>query len=229
MLGRHMAARWQNPFKVFIGFRMSIEIWIAFTIAAFIILVIPGPTILLVVSQAITHGRKAVFPLVSGVILGDFTAMTLSLIGLGAVISASAELFMLLKWAGAAYLFYLGVKIWRSQPENEQVPLTTLTKTHRDLFRDSFIVTALNPKSIAFFVAFMPQFVSPQQDSVPQLFILGATFLFFAAINATLYGLFAGYMRDLMQNRSVRKWFNRCGGGALIGAAFLTATMQRSQ
>ena len=207
---------------------MSIEIWIAFTIAACIILVIPGPTILLVVSQAIAYGRRAVLPLVGGVILGDFTAMTLSLIGLGAVISASAQLFTVLKWFGAVYLFYLGIKIWRARPENGQIQHSNTIKTRRELFRDSFIVTALNPKSIAFFIAFMPQFVSPQQESVPQLFILGATFLFFAAFNATLYGLFAGYMRDLMQKNSIRRWFNRCGGTALIGAAVFTATMQRS-
>lgn len=207
---------------------MSIEIWIAFTVAAFIILVIPGPTILLVISQAIAHGRKAVFPLVGGVVLGDFTAMTLSLIGLGAVISASAQLFMVLKWFGAAYLLYLGVKIWRAQPENGQIQHPNGAKTYRELFRDSFIVTALNPKSIAFFIAFMPQFVSPQQESVPQLIVLGTTFLFFAALNATLYGLFAGYMRDVMQSYSVRKWFNRCGGTALIGAAVFTATMRRT-
>jgi threonine/homoserine/homoserine lactone efflux protein len=208
---------------------MSIEIWIAFTIAAFIILVIPGPTILLVVSQAIAHGRRAVWPLVGGVILGDFTAMTLSLIGLGAVISASAKLFLTLKWFGAGYLLYLGIKIWRAQPENGPTQYADQTKTHRELFRDSFIVTALNPKSIAFFIAFMPQFVSPRQESVPQLLLMGATFLFLAAVNASLYGLFAGSMRDVMQNRSVRKWFNRCGGTALIGAAVFTAAMHRSQ
>ena len=208
---------------------MSIEIWIAYTIAAGIILVIPGPTILLVVSQSVAYGRKAVFPLVAGVVLGDFTAMTLSLVGLGAVIAASAKLFTVLKWAGAAYLFYLGIKIWRAQPQNGPIQRSAVLKTRRGLFWDSFIVTALNPKSIAFFIAFMPQFVSPSQDSVPQLFILGATFLFFAAINATLYGMFAGYMRDMMQKRSIRRWFNRCGGTALIGAAVFTAAMQRSQ
>ena len=95
---------------------MSLEIYIAFVIAAEIILVIPGPTIILVVSQAIAHGRKSVIPLVTGVLAGDFTAMTLSLLGLGAVLSASAALFVLLKWIGALYLIYLGVKLWRTDP-----------------------------------------------------------------------------------------------------------------
>ena len=77
--------------------------WIAFVIAAMIVLVIPGPTILLVISQSISHGRRAVVPLVTGVTLGDFTAMTLSLLGLGAILAASATLFSVLKFIGAVY------------------------------------------------------------------------------------------------------------------------------
>ena len=92
---------------------MSIEIWIAFTLAAMVVLIVPGPTIILVISQAIAHGRRAVVPLTAGVTLGDFTAMTVSLLGLGAILASSAALFSMLKWIGAAYLIYLGIKLWR--------------------------------------------------------------------------------------------------------------------
>ncbi len=89
-------------------------------------------------------------------------------------------------------------------------------------------MTALNPKSIAFFVAFLPQFVNPEEPVHPQFLVLGATFLLLAGINAALYSIFAGNMRDTMRNPAVRRWFNRCGGTVLIGAGALTAAMQRS-
>jgi threonine/homoserine/homoserine lactone efflux protein len=207
---------------------VNIQVWSAFVIAAAIVLVIPGPTILFVISQAISHGRRAVMPLVAGVTLGDFTAMTLSLLGLGAVLSASAAFFSVLKWIGAAYLIYLGIKLWRSNPEKHAIRFPVTKTSNRSLFKSAFFVTALNPKSIAFFVAFLPQFISRQSDTFFQFLILGATFLFLASFNAALYALFAGRLRDKLQNSTVRRWLNRCGGSVLICAGLATATLKRS-
>ena len=207
---------------------MSLEIWMAFILAATVLLMIPGPTIILVISQAMTHGRSSVVPLVTGVLLGDFSAMACSLLGLGAVMSASAMLFTLLKWIGALYLIFLGIKLWRSHPAQPSEDLPVKASSARSLFRSAFIVTALNPKSIAFFVAFLPQFISPHQAAIPQLFILGSTFLFLATVNAALYALFAGQLRGILKKETVRRWLDRCGGCALIGAGLLTATMQRN-
>jgi len=207
---------------------VSIEIWAAFVLAAAVVLIVPGPTIILVISQAIAHGRRAVVPLVAGVTLGDFTAMTLSLLGLGAILSSSAALFSLLKWIGALYLIFLGIRLWRSHPEKHGIRLSAAQTPDQSLFKGAYIVTALNPKSIAFFIAFLPQFISGQSEACPQFLVLGATFLFFAALNATLYAFFAGQLRDTMQNVHVRRWFNRCGGTALISAGIVAATLQRS-
>lgn len=207
---------------------MSIEIWAAFVVAAMVVLIIPGPTIIFVISQAASYGRKSVLPLAAGVTLGDFTAMTLSLLGLGAVLAASAVLFSVLKWIGAFYLIYLGIKLWRADSEEEEISVAPAGYSAGSLFRSAYIVTALNPKSIAFFVAFMPQFISARGDTLPQFMILGATFLFLAAMNASLYGLFVGHLRDTMQNARVKRFFNRCGGSVLIGAGVVTASLQRS-
>ena len=206
---------------------MSLEMWLAFVIAAEIILVIPGPTIILVVSQAIAHGRKSVVPLVAGVLGGDFTAMTLSLLGLGAVLSASATLFVFLKWIGAFYLIYLGVKLWRTVPDGAAAAVAAREASAGSLFKGAYIVTALNPKSIAFFVAFLPQFINHQAATFPQLLIMGITFLTMATVNAALYAIFAGHLRDTMRQARVRKIMDRCGGSALIGAGVLTAAMER--
>ncbi|MGD9332704.1 MAG: LysE family translocator [Desulfobacterales bacterium] len=207
---------------------MHLEVWIAFVIAAEIILVIPGPTIILVVSQAIAHGRRSVLPLVAGVLVGDFTAMTLSLLGLGALLSASAALFVVLKWIGALYLIYLGAKLWRSAGSGNGA--TAVRPNHESpeaLFKGAYIVTALNPKSIAFFVAFLPQFINYQASTPTQFMVLGTTFLTMATLNAALYAVFAGHLRDMMKKPHIRKRFDRCGGTALIGAGLFTAAMQR--
>jgi threonine/homoserine/homoserine lactone efflux protein len=207
---------------------MNIESFIPFVLATILILIIPGPTIILVISQAVTYGRTSVIPLVAGVLLGDFTAMTLSLLGVGALLSTSAVLFSIFKWAGALYLLYLGVQLWKSTPEKQSVQGTAKNISPRSLFQSSFIVTALNPKSIAFFVAFLPQFIDPLKPALSQFTLLGGTFLFLAVLNAALYALFAGQLSEQIKKKRVRKWFNRCGGSALIGAAIITASVQKS-
>jgi len=207
---------------------MNIDLWIPFVFASTLILIIPGPTIILVISQAVSHGRRSVIPLVTGVLLGDFTAMTLSLLGLGALLSASAALFSLFKWIGALYLVYLGVKLWKLDPETNLDQKRGEKSSARSLLKSSFIVTALNPKSIAFFVAFLPQFIDPLKPAYAQLPLLGGTFLVLATINAALYAIFAGQLSEFMRKSKVRKWFNRCGGSALIGAGIFTAGMQRT-
>ncbi|OGQ01581.1 MAG: lysine transporter LysE [Deltaproteobacteria bacterium RBG_19FT_COMBO_52_11] len=207
---------------------MTFQTWIAFSVAAGIVLIIPGPTIITVISHSLAHGRRAVIALVLGVTLGDLTAMTCSLLGLGAILALSATLFAALKLLGAFYLIYLGVKLWRTEPKMEASSLAAKAYSSRSLLTNLFVVTALNPKSIVFFIAFLPQFVTPSGQALPQLLVLGGTFLFLGAVNATLYALFAGHLRERMQNTKAHRWFNRCGGTALIGAGFVTATMRQS-
>ncbi|HCY85393.1 MAG TPA: lysine transporter LysE [Desulfobacteraceae bacterium] len=207
---------------------MSFDIWMAFVLASVFILVIPGPTIILVVTQAVTHGRWSVLPLVAGVLLGDLTSMTLSFMGLGALLSASAVMFSVFKWGGAVYLIYLGISMWRMNPKAPELPETPGTRSSRSLMGSSFVVTALNPKGIAFFAAFLPQFIDPGQPATPQLMMLGGTFLSLAAVNAVVYSVFAGELQGVMGRPSVKRWFNRCGGSALIGAGIVTASLKRS-
>jgi threonine/homoserine/homoserine lactone efflux protein len=94
--------------------------------------------------------------------------------------------------------------------------------------RSSFVVTALNPKSIAFFVAFLPQFITTGKPVGGQFLLLGGTFLLLALINAAVYASFASQLREAVGNKRIRTWFNRCGGAALIGAGIVTAAMQRT-
>ncbi|WP_300460110.1 LysE family translocator [Desulfobacula sp.] len=207
---------------------MNIELWIPFILASTLILIIPGPTIILVISQAVSHGRWSVLPLVTGVVMGDFTAMTLSFLGLGAVLSTSAVIFGIFKWFGALYLMYLGIKLWTSSPETNAIQNTVKEASAKSLLKNSFVVTALNPKSIAFFVAFLPQFLDPTQAVASQFALLGGTFLFLGGINAALYAIFAGQLNEHMKKRKIRVWFNRCGGSALVGAGIVTAGIKQT-
>lgn len=206
---------------------MTIEMWVAYTLAATLILIIPGPTILLVISHSLVQGRKAALPLVAGVTLGDFTAMLLSLLGLGTILAASATLFTIMKWLGAAYLIYLGIKLWRT-PSEAALPTSLKQEgSARSLFSSAFVVTTLNPKGIIFFIAFLPQFVNPAVETTSQFIILGSTFLVLGSLNALVYAIFAGQLGRFFQSNRARLWFNRSGGTALVGAGILTATMQK--
>lgn len=207
---------------------MTLDSWITFVSVVFIFAIIPGPTVILVVGQAISHGKASVIPLVSGVLIGDLVAMTLSLIGLGAVLATSANLFLILKWFGIGYLVYLGIKAWREVPEHDlplrSAPVISASK----MFKSSFLVTALNPKDIVFFVAFLPQFVNPEAAAVPQLLILMVTFLGVVSITITTFALSAGIVRRRIQRVQTRGLLNKLGGGAMFGAAAFASTMQRS-
>ena len=204
--------------------RVALETWLAFLAATAVMLAIPGPTILLVIGQSLGAGRRAALPLVAGVALGDLTAMTLSLAGLGALLAASATLFAVLKFAGAAYLVWLGVRLWRAPVEDgAAAPVSA-----RRAFRDAYVVTALNPKSIAFFVAFVPLFVDAAAPYPPQAAILVATFVALAALNALGYALLAARLSGAVPRPGVRRAFNRLGGSVLIGAGVATALSGRS-
>ena len=203
---------------------MAVETWVAFLAAASVMLLIPGPTILLVIGQSLGGGRRAALPLVAGVAAGDLVAMSLSLAGLGALLSASAALFTALKWMGAAYLVYLGLRLWRAPVE----PGAAAPVTARAAWRQAFVVTALNPKSIAFFVAFVPQFLDAARPFLPQAVILVASFVLLAALNALLYALAAGRLSGAVRRPEVRRALNRAGGGVLIGAGLATATLRRA-
>ena len=208
---------------------MSFEHWIAFAAASAILLAIPGPTILLVISYALGHGRKSTAATVAGVALGDFTSMTASMLGLGALLAASAMLFTVLKWIGAAYLIYLGVKLWRA-PVAERAENAADAPAERPLriFLHTYIVTALNPKSIVFFVAFLPQFLDVTKPALPQMAIFEITFLTLATLNATLYALMASMARQTIRRPAVQRAVNRTGGSLLIGAGVLAAGWKRA-
>lgn len=207
---------------------MSLDLWLAFVAASTVLLLIPGPTILLVLSYALSKGRSVALASAAGVALGDLVAMTASLAGLGALVMTSAMLFSVLKWVGAAYLLWMGYKLLRSAPASGMQAMARQSDiTARGVFGHAAAVTALNPKSIAFFIAFVPQFLRPEQALAPQFAILIATFVGLAALNALAYALLADRLRAWIGRPRVITGLTRTGGLTLMGMGVATAVLRR--
>ncbi|WP_185802713.1 LysE family translocator [Pontivivens nitratireducens] len=203
---------------------MSFETWLVFTVASAVLVAIPGPTVLLVVSFALGQGRRTAWATVPGVALGDLFAMVVSLAGAGAILAASATAFTVLKLLGALYLIWLGIGLLRSAPRT----FVAQPATGRRLFRNSFTVTLLNPKGVVFFIAFVPQFIDANGPLLAQTAILIATFVTVGAINATLWAIAAGTMRDRLASIRAQRNIARVGGSFLIFAGMVTALTRRA-
>ncbi len=196
---------------------MSFDHWLAFVAASTVLLVIPGPTVLLVVSYALAHGRRPAVAIAAGVALGDLSAMTASMLGLGAVLAASAAIFTALRWIGGAYLIYLGIRLWRAPVKPMAGDIVEEAGPFR-MLAHAYAVTALNPKSIIFFIAFVPQFLDPGRAFLPQVVTLETTFVLMAALNAAMFAMLAAAARRLLRQPRVQRAVNRTGGSLLIGA-----------
>ncbi|WP_420997089.1 LysE family translocator [Cupriavidus sp. 30B13] len=202
---------------------MSFQHWLAFVLTSIVLLIIPGPTILLVIGDALAHRGRSAYATVAGVAAGDLTAFTLSMAGLGAVLATSAALFTALKWAGAAYLVYLGIQALRGASRAGATEVAAQAGSSRQRFAKAWLVTALNPKSIVFFVAFVPQFLDARQAFWPQAAVLIPTFVVMATANAAVYAMLARVLAGRLTTRRAQANVQRAGGITLIGAGALIA------
>lgn len=208
---------------------MSLEVLIAFIIASSILLIIPGPTILTVISYSISHGKKVKLPLICAVTLGDTTSLVLSLLGLGTLLASSAFYFTVLKYAGGLYLLYLGFKLIKAGfTSSSSIQVKNTQESNIKLFLNTYLVTALNPKGMIFFIAFLPQFINTNENVNQQLWILALTFVSLAALNATFYAVFANKARDLLSSNKIQNIFN-FAGGSLLSFAGIMALNAKSQ
>jgi threonine/homoserine/homoserine lactone efflux protein len=210
---------------------VSPEHFAAFVLASIILLVIPGPTIIMVITQALAHGRKIALASVIGVGLGDLLATSLSIAGAGALLAASASLFQALKFVGAAYLIWIGYKMWRTPvtlPEISETEMVEVPAKTSVIFRDSFLITALNPKGILFFVAFVPQFIDSALPYAPQAATYVLTFTCLGIINAAVFAFAAAGARQTIRRPAVMKIAMRTGGSLLMMAGVAAAFTRRT-
>lgn len=201
---------------------MSLELWLGFVAASSVLLLIPGPTIITVIAYASSHGKKATLPLVAAVSLGDITVISLSVLGLGSLLSISSTAFTSVKILGGLYLIGLGLRmIWQANRATEHADIQKPVR-HAKLFFNTWLVTALNPKGVIFFAAFLPQFIQADNPTAPQLAMLASTFVCLAALNTLGYALLAAKATHSLSSNSAKQKFDT-GGGIAISAAGIWA------
>ena len=229
---------------------MTFETWLAFASVSAVLLVIPGPTILTVIAYASSHGRRATLPLVAAVSLGDLSVIGLSVIGLGGLLAASSSAFTAIKVIGGIYFLILGFKMFISaltppKPSNKTLKLgdnnspssdpmreinsseLSRVQTNR-LFFNTWLVTALNPKGLVFFGAFLPQFINISSPIAAQLIILSSTFIFLAAINTLIYAILASKAKELLSSDKAKKTVEIGGASVMTFAGIWTLTSEPS-
>ncbi|GAA4762853.1 LysE family translocator [Microbacterium gilvum] len=207
---------------------IPIENLAAFGVAAIAIIVIPGPSVLFVIGRSIALGRRAGVLSVVGNAVGTVPALLAVAFGVGAVVASSAVAFTVIKLAGAAYLVWLGVQAIRHRGAPARAPLGRRSST-RTLLAEGFVVGVTNPKTIAFFVAVLPQFVDPGAGAVwAQLLLLGVVFEALALLSDSIWALAAGTARTWFA-RSPRRVSALSGAGGVLmiglgGALALTGS-----
>jgi len=203
---------------------MAWPVWLGFVAASAVIGLIPGPGVTAIVGYALSSGRRTAMASVAGASVGASISMALSLAGAGAVLAASALAFSLLKWAGAAYLVGLGlVSIWRSREALDAGAPPVAAIRPATAFWSNVAVGSLNPKTIVFFVAFAPQFISPRGAYLPQAALLVATFVATVFTTDSCYALAAARAAHVLRTPKAVLWSKRAGGTALIAAGVATA------
>ena len=203
---------------------MDWGLWAGFVAASLVVGLLPGPGVTSIVGYALTAGLRTALASVIGATVGNSLAMTLSLIGLGVLLAESPTAFAVLKWVGALYLVAMGlygiVTARRGSLEGGEEPSTI---TPRTAFWGTVAITAVNPKTIIFFVAFTPQFISPHHAYWPQAAMLLLTFCIVVTISDGFYALAASKVAGFLKGNEVKLWSQRVGGAVLVAAGLLTA------
>ncbi|RFD27064.1 lysine transporter LysE [Pseudomonas sp. GL93] len=200
---------------------MNLDTWLLFSGAALIVILIPGPLSLLMISNSLNYGLRRSYPAFLGGVFASICLLSASALGLGAVLLASEQLFSALKIVGALYLFYLAWQSWqqsRLPSQGSVVPAAAGTPRFRTLFGRAFVLGASNPKDILFFAAFLPQFLNSQQAFLPQLLIMIATWTVLDLLCKLAYGLSAQGAARYLRSGTGQSWFNRISA-ALFGCA----------
>lgn len=200
-------------------------LWIAFVTASALLAVVPGPIVTLVVANSLAHGSRSGLLNILGTTSGNILFFLVGAMGMAWILASMASWFDVVRWAGAAYLVYLGIRQWREKGHGlEEFPET---KRGQSLYWQGFIVAISNPKTIIFYAAFFPQFMDPALPAAGQLFILSITFLVVATSIDVSYALLAGRLRPWLTGERRGRIRNKLTGVLLIGTGLALAITRR--
>lgn len=199
---------------------MTLEIWLAYVLACFVIAVVPGPTVTVIIANSLAHGTRAGLLNVVGTQLGLGLMMAILVVGLSSVIAAMGWLFDWLRWAGAAYLVWLGVQLLRSPEAIAEAK--SLPAPRGGFLLQGFLVLMANPKALLWFGAFIPQFVDPKGNYVAQIILLGLTAMATALVTDGAYAVLTGRAGTWLSKKRI-KLVARLSGAFLVGGGIWLA------
>jgi len=202
---------------------MNLELFAGFLLITLVLVLVPGPIVTLVVSTAATRGARAGLITVAGSTSGNAVLITGIALGLSIVIQYAAEIFEWLRWVGAAYLVWLGVQAWRHAGAAASVE----APRGHVYFRRGFLVAITNPKTIAFFTAFLPQFVDPRLPAGHQLVVMCAVAIVMAGVTDCIWALIGGAGRAFFLRHASATWLGRVSGAVLIGGGVWLSLVRR--
>ena len=202
---------------------MSIELYLAYLLTCFVIVIVPGPTVTLIVANSLAHGTRAGLLNVAGTQLGLAAMMVVFLLSLASFIATMASWFDWVRIAGAAYLVWLGVRLTRAASGFQAA--TRAPVPRGGFLLQGFLVILSNPKALLVFGAFIPQFVDPHRDASSQIAVLGATFMAVATLCDGGYAVLTGHVRALLAG-SRGRLLSQVSGVVLIGAALWLCLMR---
>jgi threonine/homoserine/homoserine lactone efflux protein len=203
-------------------------LWGLFVAASVLLLLTPGPAVLYIVARSVEQGRAAGFVSVLGIHLGTIVHIVAAAVGLSALLVSSALAFAFVKYLGAAYLIWVGIRTLMAKDPNASAPAAPAAPLRR-VFRDGFVVNLFNPKTAIFFLAFLPQFVDPHRGALHwQILTLGLTFMGLGIMSDGMFALAAGTAGDfLRRNRRFLKFQRWFAGTSFIGLGVTAAFASR--
>jgi threonine/homoserine/homoserine lactone efflux protein len=209
----------------------SLETLLVFTVAAMMLNISPGPSNLYVMARSISQGPSAGVLAAAGLAIGSLVHVFGAALGLSVLFRSSAVAYEILKYAGAAYLIWLGIQAWRDSARPLDAVRVNLPKAPRTILRESVLVEALNPKTALFFLAFLPQFADPAAGPlVPQILVLGLVVTVTAIPCDLLVAFASGKVAGALRRRPwIKRLQDRVSGTILIGLGLLVATSERTR
>lgn len=201
---------------------MNPHLFAAFCLAVAILVVLPGPIVTLVVANSLRHGRQVGLATVTGASIGNAILLGATAVGLVTFFAWLSEVFEIIRWAGAAYLIWLGIKAWRAHEGTQESTeaagsVPSAPRPTRTVVLQGFLIAITNPKAILFYIAFLPQFLDPHLPVGPQLFLMSATMIVMALISDSGYALLAARARGWFTTPGRRRLQGRISGTLLIG------------
>ena len=209
---------------------MNTDLYIAYLMAASLLIALPGPTVMLVTSISMRRGARAGLMAVVGSTIAAALQLAVVVAGLASVVALAGSSFEFIRWVGVAYLIYLGLSAWLTSaaPSSIHPPSRVIAPGLRD-GAQGFVVTLTNPKTLLFHGAFLPQFVDPALPALPQMLVLAITFVAIAGLGDSLWVLVAARIGSTFASSRARRLIDRVSGSLLICAGVALATVRRAE